>query len=58
MITRLLAAALAFLAAFAPAAVLAQEAAPAPAPQPIPLGANPDPTFDLDNIWYLDLSNG
>src|SRR5262245_20496583 len=58
MIKRLLAAAVACTVAFAPAA-FAQEQAAAPAPTAaIPLHADPDPTHDLENILYLDLSNG
>jgi cyclophilin family peptidyl-prolyl cis-trans isomerase len=57
MIIRLLTAALALSVVSAPASVLAQEAA-APAAAPIPLAVNPDITQDLDNILYLDLSNG
>jgi peptidylprolyl isomerase len=56
MIKRLLAAAVACSFAFAPAAFAQDtEAAPAPA---IPLSANPDLTFDPENILLLDLSNG
>jgi len=59
MITRLLAAALAFMAAFAPAALLAQEAEAAPAPvRAIPLAVNTNQNEDPENILYLDLSNG
>ena len=61
MITRLFAAGLALfsalLAAAAPAAVAAQDANAAPAPA-IPLSVDPDQSHDLENIWYLDLSNG
>ena len=56
MIKRLLAAAVACSFAFAPAA-FAQDAEAAPAPA-IPLSANPDLTFDPENILLLDLSNG
>jgi peptidylprolyl isomerase len=56
MIKRLLAAAVACSFAFAPAA-FAQEEAVAPAPA-IPLSANPDLTYDTENILLLDLSNG
>jgi len=56
MIKRLLAAAVACSFAFAPAA-FAQEEAVAPA-QAIPLSANPDLTYDTENILLLDLSNG
>ena len=52
MIKRLLAAAVACLVSFTPAA-FAQEQAEAPAPRPIPLSANPDLTEDLENIWFL-----
>jgi peptidylprolyl isomerase len=55
MITRLLAAALAVSVAFTPA--LAQDGA-APAATPMAVGANTDLTQDLDNILFLDLSNG
>jgi len=56
MIKRLLAAALVFSVASAPAIVSAQDAASAAAP--IPLAANADVTQDLENILFLDLSNG
>jgi peptidylprolyl isomerase len=56
MIKRLLAAAVACSFAFAPAA-FAQDAEVAPAPA-IPLSANPDLTYDTENILLLDLSNG
>ena len=56
MIKRLLAAAVACSFAFAPPA-FAQEEVVAPAAT-IPLKANPDLTQDLENILYLDLSNG
>src|SRR5688500_3980508 len=56
MIKRLLAAAVACSFAFAPPA-FAQEEAVAPVAA-IPLKANPDLTQDLENILYLDLSNG
>jgi peptidylprolyl isomerase len=56
MISRLAAAVLALSVAIAPAAVPAQEAAPAVVP--IPLAVNADATQDLDNVLYLDLSNG
>src|SRR5688500_622476 len=56
MIKRLLAAAVACSFAFAPPA-FAQEEVVAPAAA-IPLKANPDLTQDLENILYLDLSNG
>ena len=56
MFNRLVAAVLALSVALVPASVLAQEGAPAPAP--IPLAANTDLTQDLDNILFLDLSNG
>ena len=59
MIRRFLAMLAALLAAFVPAAAFAQDEAAAPAPAaPLPLSANADLTQDLDNIWYLDLSNG
>jgi cyclophilin family peptidyl-prolyl cis-trans isomerase len=59
MIRRFLALVAALLAAFVPAAAFAQDEAATPAPAaPIPLAANADLTQDLDNIWYLDLSNG
>ncbi len=63
MFRRFLAAAVACSVAFAPAA-FAQDAeetgaaAPAPATAAIPLSVNADVTQDLENIWYLDLSNG
>ena len=56
MIKRLLAAAVACSFAFAPPA-LAQEETVAPVAA-IPLKANPDVTQDLENILFLDLSNG
>jgi cyclophilin family peptidyl-prolyl cis-trans isomerase len=56
MITRLFAAALAVSVVLAPSA-FAQETAP-PVAATIPLSANPDMTQDLDNILFLDLSNG
>ena len=56
MTFRLIAAALALSLAVSPAS--AQDDAAAPAPAPIPLAANADVTQDLDNILYLDLSNG
>ncbi len=56
MIARLLAAAIALSVAFSPAA-FAQDAA-APAAEPIPLSANPNLNEDLENILFLDLSNG
>src|SRR5690606_20526850 len=60
MITRLLPAALALLIAAFPVAAAAQEPAAAtpPVQAPIPLSVNADQTQDLENIWYLDLSNG
>ena len=58
MISRLAAAVLALSVALAPASVPAQDAAAAPAVAPIPLAVNADVTQDLDNILYLDLSNG
>ena len=61
MIKRFLAAALACSAAVASLSATAQDdAAPAvPAQQqPIPLAANADLTQDLENILFLDLSNG
>jgi len=57
MITRLLASALAVSVVLLPVSVPAQDAAP-PAQVPIPLAANADVTQDLENIWFLDLSNG
>jgi len=59
MIKRLLIAVLALLAGLAPAHAFAQEAEEA-APQPARIRAavDPDQTHDLDNILYLDLSNG
>src|SRR5690606_26538765 len=57
MIKRLFAAAVACLVSFAPAASAQEQAEPA-APRPIPLSANPDVTQDLENILFLDLSNG
>ena len=58
MIKRFLAAALACSVAFAPAAS-AQDQAATPAPAaPVPLAVNADATQDLENILYLDLSNG
>jgi len=56
MITRILASAVALSVAFAPAA-FAQDAA-APALESYPLAANANATHDLENILYLDLSNG
>jgi len=56
MIKRLLASAIACSIAFAPGA-FAQDAPAAPV-GPIPLAANPDVTQDLENILFLDLSNG
>jgi peptidylprolyl isomerase len=56
MTFRLIAAALALSFAATPA--FSQDDAAAPAPAPIPLAANADVTQDLDNILYLDLSNG
>ena len=56
MINRLAAAALALSVALVPASLPAQDAAPATAP--IPLAANADVTQDLENILFLDLSNG
>jgi peptidylprolyl isomerase len=58
MIKCLLATALAVSTAFAPLAASAQEAATAAPAAPIPLAANPDVTQDLENILFLDLSNG
>ncbi|HYD26038.1 MAG TPA: peptidylprolyl isomerase [Croceibacterium sp.] len=59
MITRLLASALAVSLAFAPAASAQEEpAAPAAPAERFPLAANPDVTQDLENILFLDLSNG
>jgi cyclophilin family peptidyl-prolyl cis-trans isomerase len=57
MIKRLLTAALAISVVLAPAPVLAQDEAAAPF-KPVPLSVNADPTQDLENILYLDLSNG
>ncbi|KRA83428.1 peptidylprolyl isomerase [Altererythrobacter sp. Root672] len=60
MTNRLLAAALALMAASVPVSVLAQDqAAPAvPAPiQSFPLTVNLDQSVDKENILYLDLSN-
>lgn len=57
MIKRLIAAAIACLFTFAPAAY-AQEQADASPRRAIPLSANPDLTEDLENILFLDLSNG
>jgi peptidylprolyl isomerase len=56
MTFRLIAAALALSLAATPA--FAQDDAEAPAASPIPLAVNADVTQDLDNILYLDLSNG
>jgi peptidylprolyl isomerase len=59
MLKRLLTLGLAISAAFAPAAVLAQEAQAAPAaPAAVRIAVDPDQTRDLENILYLDLSNG
>jgi peptidylprolyl isomerase len=59
MIKGLFAAALAFSAAAAPLAATAQDADATAAPaKPIPLSVNTDQAQDLDNILYLDLSNG
>jgi cyclophilin family peptidyl-prolyl cis-trans isomerase len=57
MIKRLLAAAVACSVAFTPAAFAQEEATAAPAAA-IPFRANPDLTQDLENILFLDLSNG
>jgi peptidylprolyl isomerase len=56
MTFRLIAAALALSLAATP--VFAQDDAAVPAQTPIPLAVNADVTQDLDNILYLDLSNG
>jgi peptidylprolyl isomerase len=57
MITRLLTAALALSVAVTPA--LAEDApATVPVTAPIPLAVNSDLSQDLDNILFLDLSNG
>ena len=59
MIKGLFAAALAFFAALLPIAAAAQETEVVPAPvQPIPLSVNFSQTEDLENILFLDLSNG
>jgi peptidylprolyl isomerase len=58
MITRLVAAALALSVALVSPASLAQDAAPAQTAGDFPLAANPNLNEDLDNIWFLDLSNG
>jgi len=57
MITRL-AAALALSVALVSSASLAQDAAPAQPAADFPLAANPNLNEDLDNILFLDLSNG
>ncbi|MBO9517413.1 MAG: peptidylprolyl isomerase [Porphyrobacter sp.] len=60
MTNRLLAAALAFMAASVPVSVLAQDQAAPAAPAPVqsfPLSANMDQSVDRENILYLDLSN-
>jgi peptidylprolyl isomerase len=58
MFKRLLTYWVAISAALAPAASLAQDAQPAPAPAQIRLSVDADQTKDLENILYLDLSNG
>ena len=62
MIKRLLATAVACSFAFAPAAFAqgaGEPAAATPAPAfVVPLRANPDVTQDLENVLFLDLSNG
>ena len=59
MIKGLFAAALAFFAALLPIAAVAQDTEVVPAPvQPIPLSVNFSQTEDLENILFLDLSNG
>ena len=57
MIARLLAAAIALSVAFSPAAFAQDAATPAPTAA-IPLSANPNLNEDLENILFLDLSNG
>jgi cyclophilin family peptidyl-prolyl cis-trans isomerase len=58
MFIRLVATAVAASIAFAPTLSLAQDAAPAQQVEAFPLAANADLTQDLENIWFLDLSNG
>jgi len=57
MIIRLLASAVALSVAFAPAASAQDAATPAPVAA-FPLRANLDVTQDLENVLFLDLSNG
>jgi peptidylprolyl isomerase len=57
MIKRFLALVAACSVAFAPAAFAQEQATPAPAAA-VPLSVNADVTQDLENILYLDLSNG
>ena len=60
MMKRLYLAALALIVAFAPSLAAAQEAEAAAAPerQPMRIAVDFDQTKDLENLWYLDLSNG
>jgi peptidylprolyl isomerase len=59
LLTALTIGAAAFAAALSPVAASAQAAAAATVPAvPIPLAVNIDQTVDLENILYLDLSNG
>jgi cyclophilin family peptidyl-prolyl cis-trans isomerase len=58
MFIRLVATAVAASIAFAPVISLAQDAAPAQQVEAFPLSANPNLNEDLDNILFLDLSNG
>ncbi|AKH41463.1 peptidylprolyl isomerase [Altererythrobacter atlanticus] len=57
MIKRLFVAALALIVGLTPGFALAQETGE-PAPQRIRAAVDPDQTQDLDNLLYLDLSNG
>src|SRR5690349_5028590 len=57
MIKRFLALVAACSVAFAPAAFAQDQATPAPVAA-VPLSVNPDVTQDLENILFLDLSNG
>jgi peptidylprolyl isomerase len=57
MIKRFLALVAACSVAFAPAAFAQEQATPAPVAA-VPLSVNPDVTQDLENILFLDLSNG
>ena len=58
MLNRLIAAAFAVSLALAPSVGSAQDAPAAQAAPALPLAVNPDVTQDLENILFLDLSNG